>query len=171
MISYVWISYTVISMWNHTMISFHDIMLRFNSSYPIWCQDYDFMLWCQDSALDIMLWNQFWIHEIINMKPIFARAGPVLLRFSGGSSSLQHREFTLNTPLIPFICFPNRFLVVLRQRGAACFGCGTSPQASLGEISCIVRRSWCWAWPCTLSRMVPQVSWRVRHSCRNSRGL
>ena len=104
--------------WNHKMISLHDIMLWFNSLYPIRCQDYDFMLWCQNSALDVMLWYQFWIHEIINMKPIFARAGPVQLRFSGGSSSLHHREFTLKTPLLSFISF----LIVSSQRGAAVLG-------------------------------------------------
>ncbi len=62
------------------------------------------------------------------MKPIsHALAGLVLLRFSGGSSSfkLQHREFTLNTPLLPLVCFPTLLLVVTSQRGAARFGSGT----------------------------------------------
>jgi len=108
--------------WNHKMISLHDIMLWFNSLYPIRCQDYDFMLWCQDSALDVMLWNQFWIHEIIN---IFARAGPVLLRFSAGSSSLHLRDFTPNMPLLPIIGFLYSFLIVSSQRGAARLGSGT----------------------------------------------
>ena len=59
--------------WNHKMISLHDVMLWFNALHPTRYQDYDFMSWFQDSALDIMLWNQFWIHEIIYMKQIFAR--------------------------------------------------------------------------------------------------
>jgi len=111
--------------WNHKMISLHDIMLWFNSLYPIRCQDYDFMLWCQNSALDVMLWYQFWIHEIINMKPIFARAGPVRLRFSGGSSSLQHGDFTPNKPLLPFLGFLNIYPHFSSQRGAARSGSGT----------------------------------------------
>ena len=59
------------------------------------------------------------------MKPIFARAGPVRLRFSGGSSSLQHGEFTPNTPLLPIIGFLNIFPLVSSQRGAARSGSGT----------------------------------------------
>ena len=40
----------------------------------------------------------------------------------------------------------------------------------LGEISCNFRRSWCWAWPNTISRAVPQVPWRARHSCHENLG-
>ena len=68
-------------------------------------------------------------NEIMYMKRIFARAraGPILLRISGGSSSLQRREFSPNSPLLPLIPRRCPVLVAIAQacnREAAHFGSG-----------------------------------------------
>ena len=137
MISWVWISVLISWFFINEIISeswswFHVIMswFDFNALHSVWCHSFDVIIWCHrlcigchamKSTMKSCIWNAF----------LRARAGPILLRISGGSSSLQRREFSPNSPLLPFI--PRRcpvlvgWVVAIAQacnREAARFGSG-----------------------------------------------
>jgi len=128
LISMHYILYDVI-----VLMSSYDVIgsaFDFNALHPVWCHSFDVIIWCHrlcigchamKSTMKSCIWNAF----------LRARAGPILLRISGGSSSLQRREFSPNSPLLPFI--PRRcpvlvgWVVAIAQacnREAARFGSG-----------------------------------------------
>ena len=104
----------------HGLISMHyilyDVMVLM-SSYDVIGSVLDVNASCHamKSTMKSCIWNAF----------LRARTGPILLLFSGGtrdSSSLQRREFSPNSPLLPFIprlCPRCRVLVAIAQ---ACIG-------------------------------------------------